>query len=93
MIDRGRYRGRIRVNVLDSLIRYAETGCPTGGFLEAVLSNDLMGAARAADPDNRKCLVEIALFVLWELPKDCHGSPEAYRAWVEAGAARLERPA
>lgn len=91
MLNRAKYEGRIRADVLDSLIRYAETGCPTGGFLRAVLSNDLMEAVSRADADNRRTLVDIVQFVYMELPRGCYGSPETVLEWI--ATARTEREA
>lgn len=92
MLNRAEYEGRIRADVLDSLIRYAETGCPTGGFLAAVLSNDLIDAVARADAHNRRTLCDIAGFVYTEMPRACYGSREAVRQWIAAGA-RMEQQA
>ena len=72
----------IRPDIIEALDRYAEQGGPLGGFLEAVLSNDLVSAAFRADIDNRAALAEIALHVSNRLPAICWGSPDVYRAWV-----------
>ncbi|HJU12346.1 MAG TPA: hypothetical protein VJ728_15790 [Candidatus Binataceae bacterium] len=47
---------RIRKDVIESLRRYAHQRIPTGGFLEAVLRNDLRDAHAKADMQNRAAL-------------------------------------
>lgn len=41
-----------------------------GGFLEAVINNDLRGAVIRADSVNRRYLKEIAMFAKWDIPQD-----------------------
>lgn len=81
MYDHAHYRA-IRADVLESLDMYAQHRIPTGGFLEAVLSNDLTGAAGRADMENRQSLVEICGYIRWELPSECHGSRAAVDRWL-----------
>ena len=76
--------GMVRKDCLDSLDRYVTHGIPTGGFLEAVLCNDLMESFGRADSDNRFALFDICRYVYNELPGGCHGSPERVRAWLKA---------
>jgi hypothetical protein len=63
--------------------RYAATGCPTGGFLRAVLSNNLKEAFMAADAENSADMHEIVGYCYNEIPSSCWGSPEAVDAWIE----------
>ena len=72
----------IKKSVLDSLDRYVNDKIPTGGFLEAVLCNNLMEAVGRADDDNLRNLYTICMYVRWEIPHNCHGSPEKVRAWL-----------
>ena len=65
----------IREDVKESLDAYAKEGRPTGGFLEAVLSNDLMGALGRADLQNRYDIFDICSYVYNHCPANCHGSP------------------
>lgn len=67
----------------DSLQLYVESRCHPGGFLFAVLSNDLMGAMDRADDHNREALFEICQFIYNELPNGCHGSPMAVARWLK----------
>lgn len=41
-----------------------------GGFLNAVINNDLRGAVIRADPVNRRYLKEIAMFAKWDIPQE-----------------------
>lgn len=68
---------------IGSLARYVNNGIPTGSFLEAVLSNDLFGAVAKADMWNKQALPRICELVYNYLPGSCHGSPEAYKSWLE----------
>lgn len=70
-----------------SLDAWANTGRPTGGFLQAVLCNDLMTAVGRADPTSFSCLKEICLYVYNELPSPCWGSAEKLQAWYDKHAA------
>lgn len=74
---------RIRPNMLDSLYRYIEDGCPTGDFLRAVLSNDLKESFGRADEQNRETLFDIVSFLYNEAPAPCWGSPDLVKAWLE----------
>lgn len=69
--------------ILDAITDYAEHHRPQGGFVMAVLENDLMQAMGRADEHSLRGLFDIVRFVRWEIPADCHGSPEKVRAWLE----------
>jgi hypothetical protein len=73
----------VRPDTLDAIDRYVTDGIPTGSFLEAVLSNDLMESFGRADMENRTALFEICGYIYNETPSGCHGSPENVRAWLE----------
>ena len=72
----------IRSDTLDSLIRYAKDRIPTGGFLHAVLRNDLRDACARADSGNLATLADIVRFCYWEIPADCWGSPDHVDEWL-----------
>lgn len=65
----------------NALIRYILFGDALGGFLEAVIQNDLIEAAGRADPTNIQLLGVYAMFLYNFAPSDCHGSPEKVRAY------------
>ncbi len=80
------------INVLDkswipaytmmALEDYVRNHTPKGGFMEAVLTNNLKEAFARADQGN---LMAIGAMVNWlynEAPSTCWGSPEKYEAWI-----------
>lgn len=69
------------------LARYLILGILPGGFLRAVLSNDLMEAAVMADDINRPRLFDFVLFLKSYAPKAAYGSPEAMHEWSRRGGA------
>ena len=72
----------IRQDVIETLERYVVHRIPTGGFLHAVLTNNLMEAMHRADPENKAALAEICEFVYWELPSICWGSKKIVDDWL-----------
>lgn len=72
----------IPVHTQDALARYVEDRLEPGGFLYAVLTNDLLGAVSRADLQNQRALAEIVKFVYNRCPLRCHGSYENYTAWI-----------
>jgi hypothetical protein len=73
---------RIRPDIIETLNRYVEFRCTTGGFLRAVLENNLMESFARADSDNLQTMDEICAYVYNEMPATCHGSPEAVQRWL-----------
>ncbi len=67
------------------MARYVVLGILPGGFLRAVLSNDLMEAGRAADDENRRRLFDYVMFLINYAPSDCYGSADAMQAWASRG--------
>lgn len=74
---------RIRPEIIESIRAYADEGWPTGGFLMAVLSNDLKEAYGRADDGNIEAMYEIIKYCYNEIPSACWGSPEAVKEWIE----------
>lgn len=68
-----------------SLDEYAKSGRPTGGFLRAVLENDLMKAAGKADEFSRIAFFDICSYIYNKMPLSCYGSPEKVEAWLQEG--------
>jgi hypothetical protein len=60
-----------------SLDNYINHGIAPGGFLTAVLTNDLYSAVGRADSVNREALADIVSYIYNEVPRDCYGSEEA----------------
>ncbi len=75
---------QINPRIIASIRRYADEHCPTGHFVGAVLSNNLVGACARADNDNIRVIPEIVKYVYNEIPGSCWGSPEKVKAWLEA---------
>jgi len=69
-------------NTKYSIDLYVSDKIPTGGFLRAVLTNDLFGAMGRADLENRHSLWEICDYIYNEIPADCWGSVEKVEAWL-----------
>ena len=69
--------------LLESLYKYFEYGCPTGGFLHAVLSNDLCETFGRADEESRLVVFDILTFLYNYAPASCWGSPETVKVWKE----------
>lgn len=70
--------------IKQSLERYAEHRIEPGGFLTAVLKNDLAGALGRADDINKHRLYEIVKYIWNELPSECWGSPEKVEKWLSS---------
>ena len=68
--------------VKESLDAYATDHKPVGDFIRAVLSNDLGETISRADPQNLREIKQIVGYCQWEIPRECWGSPEAYKKWV-----------
>jgi len=68
----------------ESVSWYVLAGQPPGGFLTAVLCNDLHEAAARADALNQRCLFRYGQ-LLHDLPWSAWGSREAVDAWVARG--------
>lgn len=69
--------------MIGGLVRYIDNHIQPGGFLTAVLSNDLMGACGQADDTNRHLLFNYCNFLYNHAPSKCWGSPEAVARWLE----------
>jgi hypothetical protein len=74
--------------VADSLKHYIEDRIPTGGFLEAVLSNNLQLAVGKADSQHIHRLREILWLVNEFVPAGAHGSTQRVRAWLDGAMDR-----
>lgn len=73
---------RLPEHLRGGMKRYIEQYCPTGGFLEAVLENNLVEAFGRADEVNRERMFDIVNFLYNEAPADCWGSPAKVEAWL-----------
>ncbi len=73
----------------EAIDRWVAKGIRPGSFVQAVLSNDLMGAYAAADDTNREHMFDIVRYVYNEIPAECQGSKERFRDWPDVRARRL----
>jgi hypothetical protein len=60
----------------ETIDNYVSNGWRPGGFVSAVLANDLMGALSSADLENRRDIFEICAYVYNNIPRNVHGSYE-----------------
>ena len=67
----------------DALVRYVEQGVYPGGFLTAVLCNELFLAVAHADSENQRALADIVKFIYNRVPTGAWGSAQATRDWVK----------
>ncbi len=84
-IEQGFALYRLPEHMLDGVRAYILHGRPTGHFLEALFSNDFMGACARADGENLAAIVRYATFLFNIAPKDCYGSPERVAEWIRIG--------
>lgn len=64
------------------IILYIENGIEPGGFLQAVVQNDLREALGRADHINRDRLWDIVSWFWNYAPSSCWGSVETYNDWM-----------
>ncbi len=69
----------------DAMRRYIEQGIAPGGFLLAVLTNNLKEAVARADDINRESLVDYVRFLYNEAPSECQGSQQKVQQWIAEG--------
>lgn len=74
----------ISEHMMDALQRYIRDRIPPGGFLMAVLENNLASAVGRADLINRRNLPAFAAYLYNNAPSDCWGSPEKVAKWLAA---------
>lgn len=75
-------RAKLPRYIAEGLDEFALYGYSPGGFLAAVLTNDLMTAACSADQNSLPAIANICRYVHNFLPGQCHGSREKYNAWL-----------
>ena len=71
--------------MVQPMIDYFEQGLHPGGFLSAVLANDLVGAVNHADDTNKDYISKYVLWLYWHAPgraSGAWGSYEAIDTWV-----------
>ena len=84
----------VPAHCIEGLVAHVMTGREVGGFLTAVLSNDLMGAMDTADITNRQALHAYAVFLYNVAPRGAYGSRENVKDWrLSGGLDGIERDA
>lgn len=79
-------RAPIPERILGALQRYVEDRIQPGGFMTAVLSNDLREAIARADDECLAALHTIVARLYNDVPSICWGSPEKVDAWLDGAA-------
>ena len=74
----------------ESIDAYVETGRPTGGFLRAVINNDLVMAVGLADEENLPLLPVFVWYLYNECPRGCFGFSTAWSEWIARKRAERE---
>jgi len=71
------------IDVIESLQRYVNNKIPTGGFLHALLANDLRETFARADGVNITKIFQIVCYCWNEIPAVCWGSYEKVDEWLK----------
>ena len=83
-----KFEGRYAVipeRIQQGLTRWVMEGIPPVEYsLQCMLQNKFMGALLYCDEDVRAVIYEIAVWMHWEIPSACHGSPEIYEKWQKS---------
>lgn len=82
MISKADY-SLIPERIMSNLLYYVKGEEFPGGFLYAVLCNDLFGAFGKADKEMTPLIGLLVHYIHWEVPGGCHGSPEHVKEWME----------
>ena len=80
----------IPVRMQRGLARYVIDGVKPGGFLRALLANDLVHAVGRADDENIRLLPNYVRFLYSEAPADCWGSELQLSTWKGLEDVNLE---
>lgn len=74
--------------MMDGIDLYVNEGVKPGGFLQAVICNDLKEAFGRADDENFHNIPAYINYFYNDAPAACWGSKEAMKAWVKAHTKR-----
>jgi len=75
---------RIPQSTMADINEYIHYRQPPGGFLRAVLENDLCQSFARAHISNRAAMFDIVCYLHNFAPSDCWGSPEKVKSWLES---------
>jgi hypothetical protein len=79
--DDPRCYARIPLATRADLDSWIKTACPVGGFLEAVLNNNLKETVNMGDLDNLRAIPAIVAYLFNRAPMACWGSRENFNSW------------
>lgn len=79
------HRYVIPSHMCGAILRYVLVGIEPGGFLGAVICNDLVGAVARADDENIRLLPEYVRVFYNHAPGNCWGSRERLDQWARDG--------
>ena len=85
------YSAPVNCALQAGLERYVEHGVMPGGFMSAVLRNDMKNAFRYADDENAQNMANIMQWIECNLPIRCWGSASRVAVWTCGAAARQKR--
>ena len=68
----------------NAIDRYVNNRTSPGGFVTAVLENDLMEAYARADSGNINAMYDIVKYVYNEIPMACWGSSKKVYDWLNS---------
>jgi hypothetical protein len=71
-------------HMVDGIVNYVQHGIPPGGFLHALLSNDLVSAWSRGDDENRRYIGQWVTFLINYVPSLAWGSEEKVGRWIAA---------
>lgn len=73
---------KIEQRFKESIDRYVSQRIPTGGFLMAVLENNLVEAIGTADTEAMDNIRHIVCYLYNEVPSNCWGNKEKVKNWL-----------
>ena len=76
-------RYQIPETMMGGIRRYIDFGIAPGGFLYAVICNDLKEAVGCADSENLANLPAFVFYFYNDAPSKCWGSPEKAKVWMD----------
>ena len=83
---------RIPAHMQPGAQRYIEDGIKPGGFLYAVLTNNLKAVFGQADETNKAHLQDWVYWLHWDIPSDSQGSEAKVDAWIKRGGLKGMNP-
>lgn len=77
-------------NMMEAIRRYVDHHVRPGGFLTAVICNNLREAVFYADDENLRNLPAFVAYFYNEAPSTCWGSVEKMQEWLKARQVEAE---